>query len=432
MLRFAIRPSEKMNIADTRVAIFTYIVARQKNERFVVRFEETDKERNIEGKDREILEILQLFGLRYDDVTYQSHNLTIHQHMAIKLLEAREAFACFCTPEELETLREAAKSENRPYRYSGKCERLSDAEVLANEKPFTVRIKKPAHPIEFDDLINGHWRFVPEEIDSFVILKTDKSPTDNFACAVDDMLQDITLVIRGDEYLGDTPRQIHIRKRLGYEKSIEYAHLPGILNEKGKKMSDRDPVYHVRWLFEEGFLPEAVANYLILLGNETPTEIFDLEEAIEWFDLKKISKVPAKFDIEKLRFLNREHMKRMDPKELSRAFGFADAAVGELAKRYLEEGSTIAEIRPKIEAIFDAKSYDNEWGEEMRRLRDALRKAPHFKRFDELENHLMQTTGLGGERFLKALRLLLTGSEQSPELSELYPHLKSYLQEIVQ
>ena len=431
MLRFAPSPTGDMHIGNLRVAIFNYIVARQRKEPFIVRIEDTDKARNVEGKDREILEILKLFGLQPHQVYYQSHNLTIHQHMAIKLLESRKAFACFCTPEELEAEREAAKSAKKAYRYSGKCEHLSDAEVLANEKPFTIRIKKPDTSIRFDDLIKGAQRFDPDDIDAFVIMRADKTPTYNFACAVDDMLHDISLVIRGEDHVSNTPKQIHIRRQLGYEKEIEYAHLPIILNEAGKKMSKRDDASSVKWLLTEGFLPEAIANYLVLLGNHPPKEIFNLEEAIEWFDLKKISKAPAKFDIDKLRQLNREHMARMDAKELSRAFGFADASIGELAKCYLEEASTIQEIKPKIEAIFAAKPMDGEWSDELRILKETLKEAPPFETFDELKSYLTEKTGLKGKRFFKPLRILLTGSEHGPELSHLYPYLKSYLQEIV-
>jgi len=225
MLRFAPSPTGDMHIGNLRVAIFNYIVAKQRNERFIVRIEDTDKERNIEGKDREILEILNLFGLKYDEVYYQSHNLTIHQHMAIKMLEERKAFACFCSPEELEAEREAAKEAKRAYRYSGKCELLSDKEVLENEKPFTVRLKKPRNPIEFDDVIKGRLSFAPDDIDSFVIMRADKTPTYNFACAIDDMIHDISLVIRGEDHVSNTPKQIHIRNLLGYDKEIGYAHL---------------------------------------------------------------------------------------------------------------------------------------------------------------------------------------------------------------
>ncbi len=431
MLRFAPSPTGDMHIGNLRVAIFNYIIAKQRNERFIVRIEDTDKERNIEGKDREILEILNLFGLKYDEVYYQSHNLTIHQHMAIKMLEERKAFACFCSPEELEAEREAAKKAKRAYRYGGKCEFLSDKEVLENEKPFTIRLKKPKKPVEFTDIIKEKLSFAPDDIDSFVIMRADKTPTYNFACSLDDMIHDISLVIRGEDHVSNTPKQIHIRNLLGYDKEIEYAHLPIILNENGKKMSKRDSASSVKWLFHEGFIPEAIANYLILLGNKTPDEIFTLEEAISWFDLKNLSKAAAKFDIDKLRFLNREHMKMMDPKDLSRAFGFADAAIGNLVKCYLEEGSTIKEIKPKIEAIFSAKPFDTEWEKEMKILQEAMKSAPLFDSFDDLKKYLMKKTGLKGKNFFKPLRLLLTGTQHGPELSYLYPYLKSYIMEII-
>ncbi|WP_456322575.1 glutamate--tRNA ligase [Hydrogenimonas sp.] len=431
MLRFAPSLTGDMQIEDLRIAIFNYITAKQRGEKFIVRIEDIDKKRNVEEKERETMEIIDLFGLEYDNVYHQSRNLAIHQHMAIKLLQTRKAFACFCTPEEIEAERQAAKEANREYRYSGKCEMLSDEEVLANEKPFTIRLKKPDLPIEFDDIVKGNLSFPPDEIDSFVIMRADKTPTCNFASAIDDMIQDISLIVRKEEHLGDTPRQIHIRRELDYDKEIDYAHLPPILDDEGGKISERDDVSNVKQLLMDGFFPEAIANYLILLGNRTPEEIFTIQEAIEWFDLKNISKEPATFDMEKLRLVNREHMKRMDPKELSRAFGFADAMIGELAKCYLEEGDTIKEIKPKIEAIFAAKPYESACGDQMRRLRDAIKAAPHFETFAELENYLAQKTEQEEKSFSKPLRLLLTGSECGPELSLLFPYLKSYLQEIV-
>lgn len=432
MLRFAPSPTGDMHIGNLRVALFNYIVARQRNEPFIVRIEDTDQARNIAGKDREILEIMDLFGLEYSQVYYQSRNLTIHQHMAIRLLESRKAFACFCTDELLEKKREAAKTSKAPYRYDGTCEYLSDVEVLDNERPFSIRIKQPVQAVDFADLIKGAQQFDPKDIDSFVILRYDKTPTYNFACGIDDMLQDISLVIRGEDHVSNTPKQIHIRRALGYDKPIVYAHLPIILNAAGKKMSKRDDASSVRWLLEEGFLPEAIINYLLLLGNKTPGEIFSLEEAIAWFDLDNLSKSPARFDLSKLRFINREQIKRIDSKELSRRFGFADAAIGELAKCYLEEGSTVKEIKPKIEALFAAKPVPEAWAEPMQKLRSAILEAPYFETFDPFRTYLQKATELEDKQFLKPLRLLLTGTEHGPELSSIYPFLKSYLLEVVQ
>ena len=415
MLRFAAVPTEELSLNDLRVALLTYLAARNRSNKFVVRIEDGDKTRNVEGKDQEILDILALFGIVWDDLHYQSRNLTIHQQLTVKLLSSRKAFACFCTPEELEG-----------DRYDGRCEKLSDAEVLTIEKPFSIRIKKPEVPIEFDDLLQGRRAFTPDAIDSFVILKIDKTPTHDFACAVDDMLLDADLIIRNDAESLGTARQIHVRRRLGYDRKIEYAHLHPISGQKGEKLPS------VKELLQEGFFPEAIADYLIETALKRPTGASTLHEAAKRFELENLSAEPVEFDIERLRDLNREHMKRMDAKELSRAFGFADAAVGELVKCHIGQVATVAEIKPAIDAIFAPKTFDEDENEPMCRLQSALKEAPLFDDYDSLEAYLSRKTALEGEALTVPLRRLLTGAEEGPELSKLYPHLKSYLQEIIQ
>jgi len=431
MLRFAPSPTGDMHIGNLRVAIFNYIVARQRGERFIVRIEDTDIERNIEGKDKEIVDILKTFGIEYDDLLYQSKNFPFHQNFAYKLLEQKKAFACFCTPEELEKERQKAKEQKRPYRYSGKCEELSLEEAAKKPGKFVVRIKKPNEPIAFSDMIKGELEFEPFEVDSFVILRADGRPTYNFACAIDDMLSDISLVIRGEDHLSNTPKQIHVRRSLGYDKAVEYAHLPIILNEEGKKMSKRDNASSVKWLLSEGFLPEAIANYLILLGNKTPTEVFTMQEAMEWFDLAHISKAPAKFDLDKLRFLNRSHLERLSPKELAQKLGI-DEELGKLAKLYLEEASTLKELREKIEAIFDKQRDFGAFETEALTLKDIILQMDLPDSFEEFKKELMERSSLKGKRFFKPLRLLLTGAEHGPEISLIYKHIKPKLKEVIQ
>ncbi len=431
MLRFAPSPTGDMHIGNLRVAIFNYIVAKQRGEELVIRIEDTDKERNIEGKDAEIIALLDLFGIQYKDVLYQSKNFRFHQAMAVDLLHKKKAFNCFCSPEELDAKREAAKAAKKAYRYDGTCEALPAEEVIDNPKPFTVRIKKPQSAISFTDVVKGELSFAPEDVDSFIILREDKTPTYNFACAVDDMLSDISMVIRGEDHLSNTPKQIHIRRSLGYEKEIEYAHLPIILNAEGKKMSKRDNASSVKWLLEEGFLPEAIANYLILIGNKTPQEVFTLDEAVEWFSLESISKSPAKFDLDMLRHINREHLKRLDEKELSRYVGFADADIGKLAKLYLEEASTTKELKEKIAPVFAPKQIPEEFAEEAAVLKSLITKAPYFEQYEEFKNHLMQESGLKGKKFFKPLRILLTGAQHGPDVEEIYNAIKNYIKEVV-
>lgn len=431
MLRFAPSPTGDMHIGNLRVALFNALLSKQRNEPLIIRIEDTDKERNIEGKDKEILQILALFGIEYADVIYQSNNLRFHRAMAIQLLQDKKAFNCFCTPEELDRKRELAKEQRKPFRYDDTCTHLPPEATIDNENPFTVRLKRPDAAISFVDIIKGEATFEPEDIDSFIILRAEKYPTYNFACAVDDMLADISLVIRGEDHVTNTPKQIAVRDALGYDKKIEYAHLPIILNDEGKKMSKRDNASSVKWMLEEGFLPDAIANYLLLIGNKTPTEIFTFEEALTWFDLSNISRAPARFSLEKLRFVNREHLGRMDDKELSRYVGFADEAIGKLAKLYLEEASTTKELKSKIAAIFAEKEIPDEFAESAAQIKSAIKAAPYFESFDELKQYVVDVTGLKGKLLFKSLRILMTGAEHGPELADVYTHIKPYLGEIV-
>ncbi len=430
MYRFAPSPTGDMHIGNLRVALFNYICAKQSKEKFIIRVEDTDKERNIEGKDQEILEILNLFGITYDQLIYQSDNLKFHRQLGSKLLMDGNAFSCFCSAKTLEEKREQAKKDKKAYRYDGVCKKLSDSEVIENENPFVVRIKEPSEKIEFTDLIKGDMKFEPKDIDDFVILRVDKTPTYNFACAIDDMLSNVSVIIRGEDHLSNTPKQELIRKYLGYNEKVKYAHLPIILNDSGKKMSKRDDESSVKWLLEEGFLPDTIINYLILIGNKTPTEIFSLDEAITWFDITKVSKNPAKFDITKLRQLNREHIKALDPLSLSKFIGYSSKDIGKLAKIYLEEASTINEIKVKIDTIFKTKTCD-EFEQEFELLKVATKDLPYFKEFDEFKAYLGEKSGLKGKKFFKPLRSLLTGSDSGPNLSDIYPHIKNYLGEII-
>ncbi|MCG3693281.1 glutamate--tRNA ligase [Aliarcobacter butzleri] len=432
MLRFAPSPTGDMHIGNLRVAIFNYIVSKQLKEDLIIRIEDTDKERNIEGKDKEILEILNLFSIEYKTVFYQSDNLKYHQKMALQLMTQKKAFACFCSDEKLEELREKSIKKGIPFRYDGFCENLSDEAVLNVNAPFTVRLKKPDHNIKFTDLLKGDFDYAPFDIDSFIILRQDKTPTYNYACSVDDMLMDISIVIRGEDHVSNTPKQIHIRDSLGYTKEIKYVHLPIILNaQTGKKMSKRDDASSVKWLIEQGFLPSAIANYLVLMGNKTPTEIFTLEEAIEWFKIENISKSSAKFDIDKLRFINRKHIENLDDMRLSKILGFADSDIGKLGKLFLEEASTIKEIKEKIEPIFATKTTLEGFENEFKSIKECLQKAAYFDNYEDLKNYIVNETSLKGKNLFKPLRYILTGVENGPNLSDIYPLIKNYLGDII-
>lgn len=184
MYRFAPSPTGDMHIGNLRAAIFNYIVSKQKNEGYILRIEDTDKERNIDGKDEDIKEILTKFGIKWDKLYYQSKNLKFHREFANKLLIDKKAFCCFCSEEELAAKKQKAKDKGVAYRYDGTCEKLSDMEVLDITKPFVIRMKKPSHAMKFTDDIKGELSFEPENIDNFVIMRRDKTPTYNFACSL--------------------------------------------------------------------------------------------------------------------------------------------------------------------------------------------------------------------------------------------------------
>lgn len=431
MYRFAPSPTGDMHIGNLRAAIFNYICSIKDKSGFILRIEDTDTARNIEGKEEEIQEILHKFGIKWQTLYYQSKNLKFHREFAHKLLMDKKAFCCFCSSEILAQKKELAKQNGEAYRYDGTCERLSDEQVLECEKPFVIRMKKPASTMKFKDAIKGEISFEPENIDSFVIMREDKTPTYNFACAIDDMLEGVTFVIRGEDHVSNTPKQEWIRECVGFSEKIQYAHLPIILDNEGKKMSKRDSSSSVKWLLECGYMPEAIANYLILLGNKTPCEIFTIEEAAQWFDITKISKNPAKFDITKLAQINREHIKRASDERLSELFSL-EISRANLIRFYTQESSLIPEISAKISAIFSPKDISEEWRENAEILRNLILNESEIPaEFNEFKSNLMKKSALKGKAFFMPLRLLLTNSEHGPELSELFPLIRDEIRAVV-
>lgn len=238
------------------------------------------------------------------------------------------------------------------------------------------------------------------------------------------MLHDVTTIFKSEKELSNTPKQIHIRNSLGYTKQINYIHLPAITNEKKSSTS-------VKYLIEQGFLPVAIANYLVLLGNKTPTEIFTLEEAIEWFEIENISTNEVKFDLEELKTINKKHLELIDDLRLSKLLGFADADIGKLGKLFLNEASTLNEIKENLNLIFSKKELCKGYEQESEIIIQCLKNAPFMENFDELKAYLLNETKLKEDSLSKALKYLLTKRENGPSLNEIYPFIKNYLGEIV-
>lgn len=411
-----------MNIADLRIAIFNHILSKQLNDKLLIRIDDTQKDKNIEGKEKQILEILSLFSIEYERVIYGSESLKYHQKLAMQLMSQKKAFACFCSEEKLNELKYKAKEKGKVYSYDGFCSTLSDETVLNCNAAFTVRIQKPDISIGFNDIVKGICEYKPYELDSFFILNHDKTPTNNFASALDDMLFDISTILSDEKDLLDNSRQIHIRNLLNYTKDINYMHIPTVSNYED---------YSVRTLIDKGFLPSAIANYLVLLGNNRKEEFFSIEEAIEWFDIKNISKDEVFFDIEKLKELNKKHLKNIDELRLSKILGFADADIGKLAKLYLDELSTINEIKEKINSIFNRNENKQNFNENEKLLNDCIKKAPFFEKYEDFEKYLLKNSNLNKQECKNILKFILIGQQSGPDISEVYTLIKNYLGEIV-
>ena len=424
MLRFAPSPTGDMHISSLRVAIINYILSKQLKEELLVRIEDIDKEKNIEGKDKEILEMLNLFSIEYSHVIYQSESLKYHQKLAMQLMSKKKAFSCFCGDEKLKELSEESEKRGESFKYDGFCETLSDETVLNVNAPFTVRISKPELNVEFLDELKGQFDYSALDIDSFIILNHDKTPTYDYACAVDDMLNDVSVIVREDKYLSNTPKQIHIRNELAYKRIIKYIHLPIISNAT-------DDLSSVKCFIEEGFLPSAIANYLVLLGNNTPKEIFTLEEAIEWFEIKNISEDTVEFDINKLKSINKKHIQLLDDMRLSKILGFADSDIGKLGKIFSEDVSTIKEIKNKINLIFSIKTTCKGFEKEFVKIKECIKNAPFFDKYNDFENYIIEKTGLKENFLIQPLKYILLGEENGPNISDIYPLIKNYLGEII-
>jgi glutamyl-tRNA synthetase len=422
MLRFAPDLTGGMDIHALRLAIINFITAKQTRTGFTLRIDDITPAHNFEHNVGAIRDILTKFSLPHDHLVYRSTHRHRYQQLAVSLLEQNKAFVCTCAPDTPGDSHQHTDIPEPLCRCDGHCDEITAAElkqIKAQNLPYLICINPPDAPLVFDDALQGEVVTQPQAMGRFAILDADGTPTRDFACAVDDMLGGITMVIEGEEHLSGFARQIHIRNQLGYDQPIACAHLPSF--------ADADSVLA---LLEEGFLPDAIINALLLSGDNTPAEIFTLPEAIEGFDLSALSRTPERFDRDTLRFLNRAHLRRMDDKAISALYGFADAAIGQLVKLHLEEAATLRELDARIQPFFAPKPCTGKWEKQMRTIAAIIPEIPMFKTFDDFITHVANQTGLMGEDLSHPLRLLLTGTPHGPRLSEVYPLIQSYITEV--
>jgi glutamyl-tRNA synthetase len=394
LLRLALNPTRDMNLSDLRVALITYLLAKQEHDQLLVRIEDGDQERNIEAKDQELLKLLEIVGIAYDHLVYQSENLALHQKMAMQLLVKKRAFSCFCA--------------NPKEPYDDACANLSDDVVINTEAPFVVRLKRPQSA----------------PFDSFIILSHDKKPTPTFATAIDDMIFDISTLVEEEDKRSEG-KEAYVRDELDYDKAIESITIPPLINEGD------DESFNLIWLIKEGFVPEAITHYLIAQTVETPSTLFSLEEATEWFERSKIKSGAITFDFEALKAINRAHLEAMDNLRLAQFIGYSDPDIGQIAKLYLDQATTTNEMRVEVDKIFAKRDVLQAFEAQQRKVRNAILELGIIEEYSELVEAIQAKSGLTYDELILPLTYLLSGSTQVPHLDKLYPHIKNYLLQII-
>jgi|HubBroStandDraft_2_1064218.scaffolds.fasta_scaffold99793_1 glutamyl-tRNA synthetase len=310
--RFAPSPTGLLHVGGVRTALFSWLYARRMRGKFILRVEDTDRERSTEEAVRVILEGMEWLGLNPDEGPYfQTQRFDRYREVIAGMLKAGTAYHCYCTRQELDALREAQIARKEKPRYTGICR--EHREPRAGVAP-VVRFKNPQEgAVVVEDLVHGAVSFQNAELDDLIIARSDGTPTYNFCVVVDDMDMGITHVIRGDDHLNNTPRQMNMLKALGATPPI-YAHVPMILGPDGAKLSKRHGAVSVLQYEEEGYLPDALLNYLVRLGwSHGDQEVFTREEMVAAFDIHDVNKAASAFNPEKLLWLNQQHMVRAAP-----------------------------------------------------------------------------------------------------------------------
>ncbi len=313
--RFAPSPTGYLHVGGARTALFSYLFARANNGQFILRIEDTDRERSTDESVQAIFEGMAWLGLENDgEVYFQTKRFPQYQEKVQQLLDENKAYYCTCSKERLDEIREAQMKAGGKPRYDGKCRDLN----LSDSDDAVVRFRNPQDgEVTFDDYVRGVITTSNQELDDLIIARPDGTPTYNFTVVIDDIDMNISHVIRGDDHINNTPRQINIYQALGADLP-KFAHLPMILGDDGARLSKRHGAVGVMEYAKDGYLPEAVLNYLVRLGwSHEDKELFTKEEMIELFDLKKVNKAPSAFNTSKLNWINQQYIQQADSSRLA-------------------------------------------------------------------------------------------------------------------
>jgi glutamyl-tRNA synthetase/nondiscriminating glutamyl-tRNA synthetase len=476
-VRFAPSPTGLLHVGNARTARYNWLFARRTGGQFLLRIEDTDLERSEVRYETQLMEDLRWMGMDWDEGPgaepgapekgafgpyRQSERLEIYATHTERLLAEGKAYRCFCTTEELEAERKQAVAEHRPQVYSGRCRGLLPAEVeknLAEGKPFAVRLKIEDHPLRFHDLVRGPVEFAPETVSDPILVRSASSlsagvPVYNYVVTVDDALMQITHVIRGDDHISNTPKQVAIYEAFGWPVP-EFAHLSTILGADRERLSKRHGATSISTFREMGYLPEALVNYLALLGwgaEDGKTETFTLAELTRLFSLERVTPSPAIFDFDKLNWLNRHYLKQADPARLANlAWGyFADKlpahdSATEPIKGWFArllallvpsvdhldqlpakaaplfafdpEGARANEENVAILAADSARTVLAEMADRIRAHSGPV--TPEV--FKAWMNEVKAAAGVKGKELFHPVRVALTGSHSGPEFDKLIP-----------
>ncbi len=443
--RFPPSPTGHLHIGSARTALFNWLYARHHGGRFLLRIEDTDRKRSTPEAIAAILDGLEWLGIEWDgEVTYQSRNAARHVAVAQRLLAEGKAYRCYCTPDELAEMRARARAEGRPVYYDRRWRDRDPGEAPEGVAP-VVRIKMPlTGETTIVDLVQGEVRVPNEQLDDFILLRADGTPTYMLSVVVDDHDAGVTHVIRGDDHLNNAFRQYHLYRAAGWE-APDFAHIPLIHGPDGRKLSKRHGATAVQEYRDMGFLPAAMRNYLLRLGwSHGDDEIISTEQAIEWFDLDAVGRSPARFDFAKLESLNAHYIRECDNESLlelvaPRLESATGHRLGEEERRRLlaaldslkPRAKTIAELAEKSSFLVSAPSFPLTDAKAARMLAGEAPKliAAAAKRLAEIRSwstgeieqtlrSLAEERGLGFGKLAQPLRVALTGSTVSPGIFE--------------
>ncbi|NLW52497.1 MAG: glutamate--tRNA ligase [Tissierellia bacterium] len=467
-VRFAPSPTGYVHIGGLRTALYNYLFARNNGGKFILRIEDTDRTRFVEGALENLIKVLDWADLEYDEGVFvedgklvekgefgpyiQSDRVKagIYDKYINQLIEDGKAYYCFCTQERLDGLREQQKADGMMPKYDGLCRGVSLEEAkqrVANGESHVVRLKLPANTdIEFDDLIKGHLSINTNDIDDQVLIKSDGFPTYHFAVVVDDHLMGITHVIRGDEWVSSTPKHVYLYEALGWQAPT-YVHLPTVLGQDKKKLSKRNADVAVEDFVKKGYLRDALVNYIALVGwsPESNQEILSHDELIEQFSFDRVSKSGGIFDVKKLDWVNSHYIKELSDQELA-----------DLIKPYLEEAGLVSEatenekilniastfktgldklsdIAEQTAFLFEDYKSEGYYDEVKETLvsEDAKTVLNHIKSIleneqmnEELASTIMKKvqkeTGVKGKNLFMPVRAAISGQSHGPEMSHLF------------